>query len=60
VFTLSEQFIPPTINYDNPDPECDLNVTPNHGVVRDVEHVLCNTIAFGSKNSALVLSRAAA
>lgn len=60
IFTLREQFIPPTINYENPDPECDLNVTPNKGVVRDVEHVLCNTIAFGSKNSALLISRAAA
>lgn len=58
LFTLQEQFIPPTINYETPDPACDLNYTPNKGVVRDTEHVLCNTIAFGSKNSALVLKRA--
>ena len=57
IFSIREQFIPPTINYENPDPECDLNITPNKGVARDVEHVLCNTIAFGSKNSALLLSR---
>lgn len=57
VFSLREQFVPPTINYENPDPECDLDVTPNRGVAKDVEHVLCNTIAFGSKNSALALKR---
>lgn len=57
VFALQEQFIPPTINYEEPDPACDLNYTPNRGVVRDVEYALCNTIAFGSKNSALVLRR---
>jgi 3-oxoacyl-[acyl-carrier-protein] synthase II len=55
IFTLEEQFVPPTINYENPDPECDLDYTPNRGVERDVPYVLCNTIAFGSKNSALVL-----
>ncbi|OGW91311.1 MAG: beta-ketoacyl synthase [Omnitrophica bacterium RIFCSPHIGHO2_02_FULL_63_14] len=58
VFSMNEGFIPPTINYENPDPECDLDYTPNKGVPRDVEHVLCNTIAFGSKNSALLLRRA--
>ena len=57
VFSLNENFIAPTINYETPDPDCDLDVTPNRGVSRDVETVLCNTIAFGSKNSALVLRR---
>ncbi len=57
VFSLKEQFIPPTLNLENPDPECDLNYTPNKGVSRSVSHVLCNTIAFGSKNSALVLKK---
>ena len=57
VFALTEQFIPPTINYESPDPACDLNYTPNRGIVRDVEYVLCNTIASGSKNSALLLHR---
>ncbi len=57
LFALTQQFIPPTINYETPDPACDLNYTPNTGVARDVEYALCNTIAFGSKNSALVLRR---
>lgn len=57
VFSLQEQFVPPTINYQTPDPECDLNYTPNTGISREIENILCNTIAFGSKNSALVLRR---
>ncbi len=57
IFSLAEQFIPPTINYENQDPECDLDYTPNKGRAKDVEHVLCNTIAFGSKNSALLVRR---
>ena len=57
VFSLKEQFVPPTINYSNPDPECDLDYTPNKGVLKEIQHVLCNTIAFGSKNSALLLRR---
>lgn len=57
IFSLAEQFIPPTINYENPDPDCDLDYTPNQGRTKEVEHVLCNTIAFGSKNSALMLRR---
>ncbi len=60
LFSLNEQFIPPTINYENLDPECDLDYTPNRGVSRKVNRVLCNTIAFGSKNSALLLGRVSA
>jgi len=47
--------IPPTINLDNPDPECDLDYVPQRGRKSKVEHAVCNCIAFGSKNSALVL-----
>ncbi len=55
--TLKDNFVPPTINYENPDPDCDLDYTPNKGVEKDVDYALCNTIAFGSKNSALLLGR---
>lgn len=51
-------FLPPTINYDEPDPECDLNYIPNQSVERGAEIALCNCIAFGSKNSALLIGRA--
>jgi 3-oxoacyl-[acyl-carrier-protein] synthase II len=51
--------IPPTINLENPDPECDLDYVPSVGRKAQIEHAVCNCIAFGSKNSALVLRRAA-
>ena len=57
IMTLEDQFVPPTINYDNPDPECDLDYTPNHGVEMQTDYVLCNTIAFGSKNSAILIGK---
>ena len=47
--------IPPTINLEKPDPQCDLDYVPHSGRMQTVEHALCNCIAFGSKNSALVL-----
>jgi 3-oxoacyl-[acyl-carrier-protein] synthase II len=47
--------IPPTINLDTPDPECDLDYVPDIGRKKLVEYAVCNCIAFGSKNSALVL-----
>jgi 3-oxoacyl-[acyl-carrier-protein] synthase II len=49
--------IPPTINLDEPDPECDLDYVPDPGRRAQIEHAVCNCIAFGSKNSALVLRR---
>jgi 3-oxoacyl-[acyl-carrier-protein] synthase II len=49
--------VPPTINLDVPDPECDLDYVPNIGRSAAIEHAVCNCIAFGSKNSALVLRK---
>ena len=57
IFALNDRFLPPTINYEEPDPDCDLNYIPNRGVSTDAEIALCNCIAFGSKNSALVVRR---
>ena len=51
--------IPPTINLETPDPECDLDYVPEVGRKKAVEHAVCNCIAFGSKNSALVLRNCA-
>jgi 3-oxoacyl-[acyl-carrier-protein] synthase II len=51
--------IPPTINLETPDPECDLDYVPEAGRRRVIQHAVCNCIAFGSKNSALVLRNAA-
>lgn len=52
--------LPPTINLEHPDPECDLDYVPDTGRRRAVEWALCNCIGFGSKNSALVLRNYAA
>jgi 3-oxoacyl-[acyl-carrier-protein] synthase II len=49
--------LPPTINLDTPDPECDLDYIPDSGRRAEIDVAVCNTIAFGSKNSALVLKR---
>lgn len=50
--------LPPTINLEKPDPECDLDYVPAAGRKHTIEHAICNCIAFGSKNSALVLKKA--
>ncbi len=49
--------IPPTINLEVPDPDCDLDYVPQAGRSAEIEHAVCNCIAFGSKNSALVLRK---
>jgi len=49
--------IPPTINYENPDPECDLDYTPNKAVEMPVRVALSNSLGFGGHNAALVLRR---
>jgi len=51
--------IPPTINLDASDPECDLDYVPEAGRTTTVEHAICNCVGFGSKNSALVLKQIA-
>jgi 3-oxoacyl-[acyl-carrier-protein] synthase II len=53
---LHEQ-IPPTINRDKPDADCDLDYVPQAGRKKSIEHAVCNCIGFGSKNSALVLRK---
>ena len=51
--------VAPTLNVDVPDPDCDLDYVPHRARKVDIEHAICNCIAFGSKNSALVISRVA-
>lgn len=49
--------IPPTINQDTPDPECDLNYTPNKAVKRDITYALNNAFGFGGHNTTLVFKK---
>jgi 3-oxoacyl-[acyl-carrier-protein] synthase II len=58
LLAMRDGLVPPTINLDDPDPECDLDYVPNISRKMDIEHAVANCIAFGSKNSALVLRRA--
>ena len=57
VAAMRAGWLPPTINYDTPDPACDLDYVPNEGRAADIEAAVVNCIAFGSKNSALVVRR---
>ncbi|MFQ5540560.1 MAG: hypothetical protein ACE5FB_09155 [Candidatus Binatia bacterium] len=57
ILGMNDGFLAPTINYEEPDPECDLYYIPNRGLSKEVEIALCNCIAFGSKNSALMVAR---
>jgi len=54
---MTEGFLPPTINLDQPDPECDLDYVANEARPAAIRHALCNCIGFGSKNSALVVKK---
>jgi 3-oxoacyl-[acyl-carrier-protein] synthase II len=54
---MHTNYIPPTINLDEPDPECDLDYIPNKAREASVRIALCNCIGFGSKNSALVIEK---
>ncbi|MGE3541447.1 MAG: beta-ketoacyl-ACP synthase II [Candidatus Tectimicrobiota bacterium] len=55
--TLLTGFIPPTINLHEPDPECDLDFTPNRGRQASVEYALSNAFGFGGHNAVVVLRK---
>ncbi len=57
VMTLRDQALPPTINYEHPDPECDLDYVPNEAREAKVDVVLSNSFGFGGTNGTLVFKR---
>jgi 3-oxoacyl-[acyl-carrier-protein] synthase II len=58
LLAMRDGVVPPTINVDEPDPNCDLDYVPSESRKLNIEYAVANCIAFGSKNSALVLRRA--
>jgi 3-oxoacyl-[acyl-carrier-protein] synthase II len=57
LLAMKDGVIPPTINNDNPDPECDLNCAPNKAIERDVKVALSNSFGFGGHNVTLAMRR---
>ncbi len=57
ILTINNSVIPPTINYENPDPDCDLNYVPNQSIESDVSKVMTNSLGFGGHNSSLVFGK---
>ncbi len=57
VQALQNDMLPPTINYENPDPECDLDYVPNQARPAHVDHIMSNSFGFGGHNATLIFSR---
>jgi 3-oxoacyl-[acyl-carrier-protein] synthase II len=57
VLALRDQILPPTINYETPDPACDLDYVPNRARKTSVEYALSNSFGFGGTNAALIFKR---
>ncbi len=54
VLALRDQILPPTANYENPDPACDLDYVPNHSRKAEVRYALSNSFGFGGTNASLI------
>ncbi|MFZ5966346.1 MAG: beta-ketoacyl-ACP synthase II [Bacillota bacterium] len=57
LLAVTEDFIPPTINYTTPDPECDLDYVPNVGKSKVVNYALSNSLGFGGHNASIVIKK---
>jgi 3-oxoacyl-[acyl-carrier-protein] synthase II len=57
IMACATDMIPPTINYEFPDPDCDLNYTPNTAVKRSVQYALSNTFGFGGHNATIIAKK---
>ena len=57
IMAMRDGIIPPTVHYQVPDPECDLDYVPNQPRQAEVKHVMSNSFGFGGHNATLVFSR---
>ena len=54
ILSINNKIISPTINYTHPDPECDLNCTPNHSISKKINYAMSNNFGFGGHNSVVI------
>jgi 3-oxoacyl-[acyl-carrier-protein] synthase II len=54
---INDGIVPPTINYQEPDEDCDLNYTPNIAVKRDIQYAMSNSLGFGGQNAVIILKK---
>jgi 3-oxoacyl-[acyl-carrier-protein] synthase II len=57
VNALQDEIVPPTINYENPDPECDLDYVPNQARSVKIRNIMSNSFGFGGHNATIILSQ---
>ena len=57
VLALTRSCLPPTINYDEPDPECDLDYVPNIARRATVQYAMSNSFGFGGHNTSLLIAK---
>ena len=57
IMAIRNNFIPPTIHLDNPDPDCDLNYTPNEGIEHEIRYAMSNAFGFGGHNAVIVFGK---
>ncbi len=57
IMAIRTSTIPPTVNLDNPDPQCDLDYTPHVAATKELEYALTNSFAFGGQNACLAIKR---
>ena len=57
VMAIRDGIIPPTINYETPDPECDLNYVPNQALQQEVKVAITNSFGFGGHNATVLLKK---
>lgn len=57
IMAMQENFVPPTINLETPDPECDLNYVPNVGIKHEITYAMSNSFGFGGHNAVLIFGK---